>query len=301
MVRGRFGRSGRGHDRGRASTTVDNPLESILDEMRDLRLTLAADLNAAAGAAEAGADDIAAEIMAADRIEVARFARTADQRLLRLQRLATATPETPRWRRRLVVALPVAPVVGAMALSAAAATGVISLPGGGSNGRPATAVDAATPIDSSFERLVEVLDANPSRSEVLAAVSKLHQQLRHLMATSSSHPADAARIAALLRAEESLLLREQPPGVHVVLSATRKLAARLVTRVTPVEVSPTAVPTLDSFDEQPRHRKSATPTASPTASPTKSASPKPTQSETPEPTSSPSTNDTDPFPHLPHQ
>ena len=77
MVRGRFGRSGRGHDRGRASTAVDNPLESILDEMRDLRLTLAADLNAAAGAAEAGADDIAAEIMAADRIEVARFARAA--------------------------------------------------------------------------------------------------------------------------------------------------------------------------------------------------------------------------------
>src|SRR5947208_5016795 len=39
--------------------TPDNPLEGLLEEMHELRLTLAADLTAAAGAADAGADAVA--------------------------------------------------------------------------------------------------------------------------------------------------------------------------------------------------------------------------------------------------
>jgi hypothetical protein len=277
------------------------PLESLLEDMRDLRLTLAADLNAAAGAAEHGAGGVASDIMEADREELARFARVADQRLLRLQRLATAGPETPRWRRRLVVSLPVVPVVGAMALSAAAATGALPIPGDDAHPRqPAIAAaqagaSAAAPADSLAE-LVDVIGNDPSASQVIAAASQLHRQIRHLIATSPNDPKQVSQIAELIRMEQSLLLRAQPPGVDVVLDATRKLAAKLVPTITR-PVAPTTVPSLaPDVDATPRDHK---PDEKASPEPRKTTStPKPSKSPTSSPTQSPS-GDGDPLPHLP--
>lgn len=297
-MRGNFKRSRRASDVAAERT----PLESLLEDMRDLRLTLAADLNAAAGAAEHGADNVAADIVEADREELARFARVADQRLLRLQRLATAGPETPKWRRRVVVSLPVVPVVGAMALSAAAATGVLPLPGGANNGpaapRAAVAAESASPAPAeSLRQLVHVIDNHPSASQVIAAASQLHRQIRQLIATSPNDPTQVSRIAQLIRMEQSLLLRAQPPGVDVVLDATRKLAARLVPVVShPVE--PTTVPSLaPNVDASPHHHKGE-PKTSPDAPEPSSSSPKPSKSPSSSPSESPS-SDGDPLPHLP--
>jgi len=277
-----------------------SPLESLLEDMRDLRLTLAADLTAAAGAAEEGATGVASDIVDADRQELARFARVADQRLLRLQRLATAGPETPKWRRRVVVSLPVVPVVGAMALSAAAATGVLPLPGtGGGNGssHPAAVTQSASPAPvDSLRQLVDVIDNNPSASQVIAAASKLHRQLRHLIATSPNDPTQVSQIAELLRMEQSLLMQSQPPGVDVVLDATRKLAARLVHSV-PRPVAPTTVPSLaPTVDASPHDHKADTKTS--TSTPKSSSSPKPSKSPSSSPTESPSSDD-QPLPHIP--
>ena len=281
------------------------PLESLLEDMRDLRLTLAADLNAAAGAAEDGATGVASDIVDADRQELARFARVADQRLLRLQRLATAGPETPKWRRRVVVSLPVVPVVGAMALSAAAATGVLPVPGSdahhGQSSNSAGVVaasESASPADvASLRQLVDVIDNNPSASDVIAAANKLHRQLRHLIATAPDDPSQVSRIAELIRMEQSLLMQAQPPGVDVVLDATRKLAAKLVP-VIPHSVAPTDVPTLaPHVDSTPRDHHGGSKSEPPAPPKSTPSTPKPSKSPSSDP--SPSQSPDDPLPHIP--
>lgn len=277
------------------------PLDGLLAEMRDLRLTLAADLTAAAGAAEAGADSVVADIVDADRHELARFAHVADERLLRLERLAVAGPPAPKWRRRLTIALPVAPVVGALAVSAAAAAGALPLPGGTPTRAPAAITVQASDhsqVANTFRQLVDVIGNDPSRSQVIEAAARLHRQLAALIASSPDNPGRAAEIAQLLQMEESLLLREQPPGASMLLDETRRLAARLVT-VTPHLTSPTAVPTVVASvppSKKPVHA------AAPSATPKPSASPKPSHSPSskPSPTSSPSSGGPPTFPAIPN-
>ncbi|HET7530120.1 MAG TPA: hypothetical protein VFJ98_04085 [Mycobacteriales bacterium] len=280
-----------GGRRRRTPTTSEHPLEGLLEEMRDLRLTLAADLTAAAGAAEAGADEVAAEIVDADRAELERFARVADLRLGRLQRLAVARPEAPRWRRRLTVALPVVPVVGAIAVSAAAATGVLPLPERTAPApRPAIAAQQAgeTPVGSTFREFADLVGADPSAAQVIAAADRLHRQLARMLASPTTDADRAAQIAELLRMEQTLLLREQPPGADVVLHETRKLAARLVDVVSaltrPADV-PDVLPTFGT-DEN-RTKKGATSPA-PDPSPTKSTKTNTSSSPAPDPSPSPS-------------
>lgn len=282
----RFGRL----RRGRAPLRPGDPLETLLEDMHDLRMTLAADLTAAAGAADAGADDVARDIIEADRVELERFARVANVRLERLSRPLSPRPQArPAWRRRVAVALPVVPVVGAMALSAAAATGVLPIPGATHVPKQAV-VRAAEPSPvSSFKQLVSVLNGeHPSASQVIAAATKLHRQLRQLIASSPNDPSQAAEIAQLLSMEQSLLMEKRPPGVSVVLDATRKLAARLVTAAPEIHtpsLAPTFVPTAPPHSHKSRH-SSPSPSAKPAAP--APAKPSPTTTANPDPSPSPS-------------
>lgn len=275
--------------RGRTPLPPGDPLETLLEDMHDLRMTLAADLTAAAGAADAGADDVARDIIEADRVELARFARVANIRLERLEHPLPTRPEPkPAWRRRVAVALPVVPVVGAMALSAAAATGVLPIPGATHTPKQAVVrADDRSPV-TSFKALVSVLNGDhPSASQVMQAASKLHRQLRELIANSPNDPSKAAEIAQLLSMEQSLLLQKQPPGVSAILDATRKLAARLVTAAPDSpSVAPTFVPTAPPHSHKSRHNVSPSPSAKPTAP--KPAQPTPAASANPDPSPSPS-------------
>ena len=266
-----------------------DPLASLLEDMHDLRMTLAADLTAAAGAADAGADDVARDIIEADRVELARFARVAN---VRLERLGRPQPEPvkaarPEWRRRVAVALPVVPVVGAMALSAAAATGVLPIPGATRAPKPAVVRADETSPASSLQQLEKVLAGDPSASQVIAAASKLHRQLRELIATTPNDPGKAQEIANLLQLEQRLLMQKQPPGVDVVLNAAHKLAVRLVTvseHLHTPSVAPTFVPSAPPHSHKPqRHEVSPSPSAQPTA-----PAPAPTTSAKPDPSPSPS-------------
>jgi hypothetical protein len=263
-----------------------DPLASLLEDVHDLRMTLAADLTAAAGAADAGAEDVARDIIDADRAELARFARVAN---IRLERLGRPQPEPvaspPAWRRRVAVALPVVPVVGAMALSAAAATGVLPIPGATHTPKPAVVrVDSGSPV-TSLRQLEQVLASDPSASQVIAAASKLHRQLRELIATTPNNPGKAAEVAQLLRMEQSLLLQKQPPGASIVLDVTRKLAARLVTvapELRTPSAAPTFVPSAPPHSHRPqRHQVSPSPSSkssAPTPAPSSSAKPDPSAS-----------------------
>lgn len=303
-------RLGRGRQRADGAAA---PLDALLGDVRDLRLTLAADLHAAAGATEEGAPEIAADIVAADRREVARFLRLATERLQGLDELAVeAPPPSPppsRRRRRLAVTLPAIPAVGALAVAAAAATGTLPVPGAGAGGhqRPVAAPTAIapSPADTSFRRFVNVLGSDPSASQVIEAASKLHRQLRRLIAVSPVDPDRAETVARLLELEQSLLLQERPPGAKVVLDATRKLAAKLIDTapaVTPT-LAPTTLPTIESPHHQQRHPStSSSPTESskPSPSPSHSPSSAPHPSESPQPAPSQSSAPGyPPFPALP--
>jgi len=274
----------RGRSRQPAANGVPSPLEDILQDVRDLRLTLTADLHAAAAATEDGATQVASDIVEADREEIARFRRVAESRLLGIQRLAVVEPEAPKWRRRAIVALPAVPLVGAMALSAAAVSGALPLPGEHAAKPPAVQSAPTSPVTSSFQQLEQVVDSQQSSArDVIAAARVLHRQLAALIASSSNNPSQAAALAELLRAEQALLMTAQPPGASVVLDATRRLAKQLVDTATKL---PAPDPTSTRLPKP-------LATSSPKPKTSSSPSPSPKKSTTPKPSTSPSATPTD--------
>ncbi|HET6815785.1 MAG TPA: hypothetical protein VFH66_00955 [Mycobacteriales bacterium] len=262
------------------------PIEDLLQDVRELRLTLAADLHAAAAAAEDGAAEVASDIVGADRDEVARFRRLAEMRMSRLQGISDQEPETPRWRRRAAVTLPAVPLVGAMALSAAAVTGVLPLPGGRAHSPVSAPSPATSNVAASLEQLQAVVDDHDaSAREVIAAATALHRQLAALIAGTSNDPAQAAEVAELLQMEQDMLLQAQPPGASVVLDATRRLAAQLVKTTSPTPKLSPASTTLPKplATSSPKSTKTSSPSPSSTK---QSSTPKPSASSSPSSSSS---------------
>jgi hypothetical protein len=284
----------RGRTRRSAAGDVPYPLEGLVQDMRDLRLTLAADLHAAAAAVEDGATEVASDIFAADREELARFRRIAEMRMGKLQRLTLVESDSgsddvdaPRWRRRVAFALPAVPLVGAMAVSAAAVTGALPIPGSHAHhAKPAISAAPASGASQSLQQLEAVVDDHQaSAHDVIAAARALHRQLAVLIANTSNNPARAAEVAELLRMEQDMLLRAQPPGASVVLDATRRLAQQLVDTTKPLpKPAPTStvLPMPTSTSSPKPHKSTST---SPSASPKQSTSPKPSSSASSSPDS----------------
>jgi hypothetical protein len=279
-----------------SATPEHTPLDGLLGEVRDLRLTLASDLSLAASAAEAGADEITRDILESDQRELARFVRVAEIRLARLQGVVVPEPRAPRWRRRVAASLPAVPLVGAMALSAAAATGVLPLPAvsGQHNGAaPATSTArSSAPVDSTFQQFVTLVDGYPSASQVLAAAAVLHKQLADMIASNAQDPTRMREIEQLLQMEQSLLLRRQPPGTPIVLAAAHRLAASLVTAAKPVVATSTLVPTPATSTQKAwkTSKTSPTPTATKTSTAQPAATPPPSTAPSAAPTPTPTTS-----------
>jgi hypothetical protein len=280
-------------------------LAALLDDVRELRLTLAADLSAAAGAAEAGADDLVADIVVGDQRELGAFSRRSRDRLLALDGRtdvhtglgATGQPEsvpaahTSRWRRRALVALPTVPLVGAVAISAAAAMGYFpaSTPSHSAS-EPRIASDAPAPVATTFNELATVLANDPSESQVVAAATALHQQLEQLIDTAPDNPARVDEVAKVLQLEQALLMRAQPPGSARVLAASRQLAKRLLSAAE--SAAPGAHPTPAAHHASPKPTPTTTApagqsTTAASSSPAPTRSPSPTHSPTPRSTSWP--------------
>ena len=271
------------------------PLDGLLDEVRELRLTLASDLSLAASAAEIGADQVTRDIVEADQRELARFVRVAELQLARVQGVGVAQPRTARWRHRVALSLPAVPLVGAMALSAAAATGALPLPNVGAQHHAAVhaaSTPSTAPVDSTFQQFVTLVDGYPSATQVLAAAAVLHRQLADLIATNAQNPDRVAEIEQLLAMEQSLLQRRQPPGTPIVLAAARRLAERLVTVAKPVASASSLVPTPVTSTHRATTKTSPSPTATTSAPPSAQPAPTtaPSAAPTPTPTSSPSSN-----------
>jgi len=286
------------HQTVRPGSVGAEALDELLDEVRELRLTFVTDLSTAAGAVEAGATDIAADILDADRAELARFFRVADDRLRELERAATrdqgaepAADVVPlstarsRARRRIAMTLPAVPLVGALTMAAAAAAGVLPVPGTTSHS-PAPHATVSGVESNALRQFESVVNSDPSAQQVIAAADKLHRQIVALMATSNGDPAQANAIAQLLQAERNLLLSKQPPGAQTVLAATSTLITQLKSHVTPTATPLLVSPKPTYVAPQP----SPTAKSSPTPTKTTKTSPTPTHSSSPSPTSSPSSS-----------
>jgi hypothetical protein len=297
-MRGQWWRHG-----GRSAPELPTPtLDDILDEVRDLRLTLATDLTAAAGAVDAGATDVAADIVEADRRELLRFSALIENRLRRSEP-QLSTPAARR-RRRAAMLVPALPLVGAMAVTAAAATGSLPLVHHGPAAKPPAVLSGRTPLVSTFQQFESVVENHADASQVVAAADALHQQIAALISSAPNNSQNTSEVIALLQLEQQLLMRQQPPGARIVLAASQQLAAqllRLAPSVAPslsahhvlpttVAVTPTPTPTTTK----------ASPKPSPTRTTTSSPKPKASTSSSPSPTSKPSSGQTPPLPTVPH-
>ena len=273
-------------------TRVPGSIEDVLDDLRRLRLTLVADLSAAAAAVEDSSERVAADIVDGDRRELAAFLRRSTARLQGAPQpapvTATVTAPAPRaWRRRALISLPAVPLVGALAMSAAAAAGLLPVP---TQHHHHARVLTQRPMSTTFQQFESVLDSDPSASQVVAAATALHQQIAAILATAPQSPNGVSEAAQLLQLEQALLLRKQPPGSSLVLAQSRKLAAQLLTVAREASAQPTpATVATPSASSSPKH--STTPKSSPTSSPTaKSSTTKTTTTSSPTPTSSSSSS-----------
>jgi hypothetical protein len=254
-------------------------LAQLLDSIQQLRLTLTADLAAAASAVEADHPEIARDIIAADRVEVRRLSTSV---------VAPRRPEPPRRRRRALLALPAIPLVGALAMTGAAAIGGHNGTSTSTYHRSSTTPSARqTPGEISetaattLRHLARVVQGNSHPSQVVAVADHLHSQLSALLATSPRSAARIGEVQHLLSVEQRLLERHRGPGAAIALAASRKL-----TRLLHVTALPTAAPTpvlpvliLPSATAKP----TPTPTSTPTSKPTPKVKKSPPSAATPTP------------------
>jgi len=182
-------------------------LDALLRDVDGLRLVLDTDLTVAAAAAEAGALDVAADVVEGDRAELARF----EQRALR--RLSGRGPER---RLRLV------PLV------AAASVALLALGTTAHQEQPVPAGLARADAARSWSQLAGLVDRAAPLEQVRGAAERLHADVRALLALAPGSPDSARDALSLLRSERAALLGlPEPRHVRDLLAEVDALTARL--------------------------------------------------------------------------
>jgi hypothetical protein len=247
--------------------------------VREARTTLAIDLSAAAGALEDGRPEVARDIVAATSAEMASLPLAAE-------RSAVDDSRPSVRRRRLLIALPAVPLLGAVAMSAAAAIGASTssstptsphqtviaeihrpvvaahLPGPTSERPPSDSARAHTSATTTLHRLEHVVNHDPRASQVLAVANDLHNQLTAMIATSTLDPGNLHVVRQLLTLEQHVLESSKVPGTQLALAASRAIARLL-------DLTPSPTPTTAAARATPHATASPRPTTSP--SPTASS------------------------------
>jgi hypothetical protein len=252
-------------------TTPDPAVSELLDNIRNLRLTLTADLAAVAGAIDEDEPGVARDIVVADCIEVRRLCAGVSR--------PRRTGHAGRRRRRALLMLPAIPLVGALAITGAAAFGSRDA---GHSHRPAHRAAASETATSTLRQLERVVSNNPQESRVVALADHLHLQLMSIIATSSASPERLGQVQHILSVEQHLLEGQSGPGEAIALAASRKLMEMLASPRPVLVPTPTTAPT-------------------PPVGPTTTATPKPQHSTAPSthhsPTPKPSPSGSHPHPH----
>ena len=284
-------------------------LAALLEEIGALRTTLQTDLTLAAAALEAGADELAGELVDSDLASVRTFASRATGHLDALASadrpeqapVAPAAPvaavaaTAPRRRRRLV--LSAGPLVAAAAAVLGFVVGVV--PEQQPVSTPETRLTSAAMASWQLSRLA---DAGAPDEELAAAAEQLNDELAALIARAADDPAAAQQALLLLDATEDVLSRQGGRGLLAgVLAEAQQLRARLqealpaVVARRPVVRPPAPDPVVQlpalvaprgesqAPAAEPTAEPAAQPAAEPTAEPAPSSAPSPQPPAEPEP------------------
>lgn len=292
-------------ERPTGGPVADAELVRLLQELRDLRLTLETDLAAAAGALDADHPAVARDIVMGDRLELRGFhnrardlmaddGHDAASAVVPAGAVVPATRSRSR-RRRALLALPAVPLVGAMATTAALALGgawhgsaahAPTRTGSSTSSTSTTSTTSNDPVETAsgthranatLRRLESVIGAGSSPAQILTVANRFHDQVAALLQDSSGAVPDLPEVRTLLAAEQRLLRQHGSPATRVALQASERLSSRLLGRLgsaTPPSSQP--IP-----NHPPVSGSSATP--SPTPSRRQRHSPSPATS-TPTPT-----------------
>jgi hypothetical protein len=235
-------------------------IDELLSGVAQLRMTLAADLSAAAGALDAGEPAVARDIVDADRVE-----------LRRLRGEHPPAHHAPRQSRRVLLALPAIPLVGALAITAAAALvphdqrpaapRVTQAESAASHKAAPRSRQTAASTLRSLERLVTA-DSQPG--QIVAVATQLHHQLSEIVESSRDDPTSISEVRRLLSIEQLILESHRGNGVATALAASRHLARVLTRAVSPAVVTTPTLPLPVSLSPS-ATTASATPTVSPTS------------------------------------
>lgn len=274
-------------------------LAALLGEIDALRTTLETDLSLAAAALEAGADDLAGELVDGDRSELRAFSARAAAHLIALDAAAAATPApvpTPVAalpRRRRPRLLQAAPLLAAAAALLGFAAGVV--PDRGVASQPATTLTSAAQASYELNRLASL---GATDEALRQAAEELNAELSALVAQASGDPAAAAQALVLLDSTDDVLTRSNDTGLlRGVLAEARALRARLQGALPAAALPPAPVPQLEAPVLTLRERRASEPTRRPApssttegssaeqpAAPSAAAAPSPTPEPRPEPT-----------------
>lgn len=231
-------------------------LSALLGEIDALRTTLQADLSLAAAALDAGAGQLAGELLDGDILAVGDFELRTLARLRAMDDggrpvsdgaatvadVAAAMPTLRQKRRRR---LPAAPLL----VAAAALLGFLigAVPDGASV-QPAPAMSSAAAAGDELSRLAA--EGAPAE-QLRQAAEQLNAEVTQLLAASAGSPAAAAEALELLRrGTEALVDQGDQRPLQAVLAQTRQLADGLregkfaATRrsMPPVSAAPPAPP-----------------------------------------------------------
>ena len=292
-------------------------LTALLSDIDALRLTLQTDLSLAAAALEAGADDLAGELVDGDLGEVRAFAVRAADHLDQLAALDAVQDEAPvdeapvplRRRRRM---LPAAPLVAAAALLGFF-VGVVPDRAGSESSGPAAMTSAAL-AGYELSRLAE--EGAPPEA-LREAAEELNDELAVLIAQAAEDPAAAQQAMMLLQTTTEVLARQGDTGVlRGVMAEARALRKRLQASLPsvqrpgrpvrlPARVPMVSVPRVEAEPEQrrsgepqPAAKSESSPAPAPKPSPS-ATTPPPSPAPSPSPSTSPEPEDDDPLPGTP--
>lgn len=256
-------------------------LDALLREVDGLRLALETDLSLAASAVEAGAPEVARDIIDSEIQGLRAFERRSLGHLSDLA-FEPVEPVHRHWWTHI----PAAPFVAAAALVGF----LVAIPHPSGSG----AITASTVSASESLNQITRLAASGQTSEMRDAAITLHNQLEALVAQAKTDPEAARQGLLLLSAEREVIAQSgDSQALTDVLAASNHLS-NLIFQALPVSVRATTprVPTpagtipTSAPTSRPAAQSSPSPTAKPTPttpSPTTTPSSRPTSSSQPSP------------------
>ena len=285
-------------------------LSFLLADIDQLRTILSTDLSLAAAALEAGAADVATQLVAGDLHELGSFEARALSHLASLEAPASTVDQLdlPLARRRR--GLPAAPLVAAAAAAIGLFIGVVPDRIGLDPSTTPTSAYAVSQASHQLAELAELAELGASTTELRVAAQQLNDKFADLVAGVKNDPVAAQQAWLLLRAGTQVLSEQADQGaLSAVLARTRELERELrkvlprTLRTTapglpilpPERRSDTRAPNGQPAAATPRPSAGSSasstvkssPSPSPTAAPAPTAGPSPTPRRTPSPSGSP--------------